>query len=161
MTATASPRPPRPVPGPARAYHFPKFEKTSLGNGLVVVVAPIPRLPIATVLAVVDAGAVWDSSGREGLAQLVAKLMLEGAGALDGAELAEAFERLGATIESSADWDAAVFSMTVTSTRLAPAFALFADVLRRPGFREREIERLKAERLAELRDADHGGNALS
>jgi zinc protease len=110
----------------------------------------MPRLPIATVLAVTDAGAVWDIRAREGLAQLVAKLLPEGAGQLEGAELAEAFERLGATIESSADWDAAVVSTTVTSEHLAPAFALFSDVLRRPVFREREIERLKAERLADL-----------
>lgn len=150
MSAAVSTRPPRPVPGPAREYHFPSFERLALGNGLAVVVASIPRLPIATVLAVTDAGAVWDSPGREGLAQLVAKLMPEGAGSLEGAELAEAFERLGATMESSADWDAAEFSMTVTSTHLAPAFALFADILRRPLFREREIDRLKAERLAEL-----------
>jgi zinc protease len=150
VNATASARPPRPAQGPVREYHFPAAERSTLGNGLTVVVAPIPRLPIATVLAVTDAGAVWDTPGREGLAQLVAKLMPEGAGQLEGAELAEAFERLGATMESSADWDAAVFSMTVTSAHLAPAFALFADVLRHPVFREREIERLKAERLAEL-----------
>jgi len=150
VTATASPRLPRPVPGPARDYHFPTFERLLLGNKVAVLVAPMPRLPIATVLAVVDAGAGWDRPGREGLAQLVAKLLLEGAGSRDGAELADAFERLGATVESSADWDAAVLSMTVTSTHIAPAFALFADVLRHPAFPEREIERLKAERLAEL-----------
>lgn len=150
MSSVSSARPPRPVPGPAREYHFPAAERSTLENGLSVVVAPMPRLPIATVLAVTDAGAVWDTRGREGLAQLVAKLLSEGAGKLEGAELAEAFERLGATIESSADWDAAVVSTTVTSEHLAPAFALFSDVLRRPVFREREIERLKAERLAEL-----------
>lgn len=143
-------RPARPVPGPTREYHFPKSEKSKLANGLSVIVAPVPRLPIATVLAIVDAGAMWDAPGREGLAQLVAKLMLEGAGPLEGAELAEAFERLGATIESSADWDVAAVSMTVTTTHLAPAFALFTDVLRHPVFRDRELERLKAERLAEL-----------
>lgn len=150
MTAAASPRPPRPVPGPARSYHFPHVEKAELPNGLRIIVAPIPRLPIATVLAVVDAGALWDPKGREGAAPLTAKLLVEGAGKLEGVELTEHFERLGATIEAGADWDAAVISMTATSQHLRPAFALFADVVRRPLFRAREIERLKSERLSDL-----------
>jgi zinc protease len=146
----ATERPPRPVPGQARDYHFPHFERAALPNGLRLVVAPIHRLPVATVLAVVDAGALWDPTGREGTASVVAKLLLEGAGALDGADLTEQFERIGATVESGADWDAAVVSLTVTSQHLAGAVPLLADVLRRPTFRPREIDRLKGERLAEL-----------
>jgi zinc protease len=150
MTAPVAVRPPRPRSGPARDYHFPRVDRSALTSGVKIIVAPIQRLPIVTVLALVDAGADRDPGGREGLAQIVAKLLLEGAGELEGAELAEAFERLGASIESNADWDAAVVSMTITSSHLDDGFALFADVLRRPSFRERELERLKAERLAEL-----------
>ena len=150
MTPAVAPRPPRPVPGASRDYHFPRFERSSLSNQLRVVVAPIHRLPIVTVLAVVDAGALWDSKSHEGIAPLTAKLLLEGAGDLDGASLTERFEALGATIESGADWDAAVVSMTVLSHHLAKAMELFATVLRHPTFRQREVERLKAERLAEI-----------
>lgn len=150
MTGPATERSQRPVPGPPRDYRFPFFERASLPNGLRIVVAPIRRLPIATILAVVDAGALWDEPGREGSAALTAKLLLEGAGTLEGAELTERFERLGATIESGADWDASVVAMTVTSRHLTGAMDLFASVLRRPLFRPREIDRLKAERLAEL-----------
>jgi zinc protease len=115
-----------------------------------VIVAPIHRLPITTMLAVVDAGALWDAAGREGTAPLTAKLLLEGAAGLDGAELTERFEQLGATIEAGADWDASVVSMTVTSRRLFKAAELFSTVLRQPSFRPREIDRLKAERVAEI-----------
>ena len=143
-------RPARPVPGASREYHFPKFERATLSNALRVVVAPFNRLPIVTVVAVVDAGALWDQNGREGTGPLTAKLLLEGAGKLDGAELTERFEELGASIEAGADWDAALISMTVMSDRLGRAMALFASVLRQPAFRPREVERLKAERLAEI-----------
>ena len=150
MSAPVSSRAVRPVPGATREYHFPRFERARLSNGLRLIVAPIHRLPIVTVLAVVDAGALWDAAGREGTAPLTARLLLEGAGDFDGAELTERFEQLGATIEAGADWDASVVSMTVTSQRLEPAMDLFATVLRKPLFRQREIERLKAERLAEI-----------
>jgi zinc protease len=150
MTAGTAPRIPRPVPGASREYHFPRFERSSLSNRLRVIVAPIHRLPIVTVLAVVDAGALWDSRGREGTGPLTAKLLLEGVKDLDGAELTERFEELGATIDAGADWDAAVISMTVMSQHLSRAMELFALVLRQPAFRQREVERLKAERLAEI-----------
>jgi zinc protease len=40
--------------------------------------------------------------------------------------------------------------MTAVSSRLGEAFRLFADVLVRPAFPEREVERLKQERVAEI-----------
>ena len=68
----------------------------------------------------------------------------------DGAELAEKFEQLGTSLESGADWDSAVLKITVLSEKLEKALELLGEVLTEPTFPEREIERLKAERLAEL-----------
>ena len=79
-----------------------------------------------------------------------AKLMLEGTQKSDGAELTERFERLGATIDAQADWDAAAFTMTALAEHLPAAFDLLGEVLRTPAFRPREVARLKAERIAEL-----------
>jgi hypothetical protein len=56
----------RPLPVRPRAYHFPAFERRTLANGLRLVVAPVPKLPVVTVLALVDAGAVCDPRGRRG-----------------------------------------------------------------------------------------------
>ncbi len=150
---TAAPtvsRSPRPVPGAPREYSFPRFERRVLANDMRLVVAHVPKLPLATVVVLLDAGAICDAEGAEGTAQLTAKMLLEGTESLDGAELAEAFERLGASIESNADWDAAAITMTTLVEHLPGAFDLLRDVLLQPAFRVREIERLKAERLAEL-----------
>ena len=147
MTATA---PLRPTPGPTRSYHFPPFERLTLPNGLAVVVASAPKLPVVTVLALVDAGAIADSRGQEGIAQLTAQALAEGTERSNGSQLADRFERLGTALDSSADWDSSVVRITVTSDRLPEAIGLLAEVLRTPTFPEREIERLKQERLAEL-----------
>ena len=140
----------RPSPSAPRDYHFPLFERRALSNGLRLIVATVPKLPIVTVAAIFDAGAICDPDGREGLAELAAKLLLEGTTTSDGAELIDRFERLGASVDASADWDSAVVTMTALSENLAPAFAILGEVLRMPAFREREVERLKSERLAEL-----------
>ena len=115
-----------------------------------LVVAPVRKLPIATAVALMDAGAVCDTRGQEGIAALTAELLLEGTGTMSGAELVDRFERLGASVESSADWDGAAVTLTALREHLGPAVALLGDVLRKPAFPHREVERLKAERLAEL-----------
>jgi zinc protease len=151
MTASAKPDTgSRPKPGAPRTYHFPRFERHALANGLRLVVAPVTKLPIATVILVAEAGATADPAGREGLAQLTARSLLEGTTRSDGAQLTERFERIGAAVDAGASWDSAVVRMTVLSSRLAEALALFGETVLEPAFPEREVERLKGERLAEL-----------
>jgi zinc protease len=64
--------------------------------------------------------------------------------------LAEQFEQLGTSLESGADWDSAVIKITTLSDKLEEATQLLGEVISSPVFPEREIERLKAERLAEI-----------
>jgi predicted Zn-dependent peptidase len=151
MTATAAEsRLARPGAAPARPYHFPRFERRVLPNGLRLIIAPIPKLPIVTIAALAEAGAVGDPPTQAGLAQLTAKLLLEGTTAADGTAITDRFERLGASIDSHADWDIAAVTVTTLTDKLYESFALLGEVLRAPAFSEREVERLKAERLAEL-----------
>ena len=149
MTAPASPAA-RPQPAAPRPYHFPQFERRRLANGLELVVAPVRKLPIVSVVALVEAGAVCDAQDREGIARLTASLLLEGTLTNTGAELTDRFERLGASVVAATDWDGVAVTLTALTDHLAPAMALLAEVLRTPAFAEREVERLKAERLAEL-----------
>jgi zinc protease len=115
-----------------------------------LVVARVPKLPLATVLMVMEAGATTDPGGRDGLGQLTARLLPEGTARSAGAEFAERLERLGASVEAHADWDVAVARVTVLTEHLDAAMALFGEMLREPAFPAREVERLKAERIAEL-----------
>ena len=139
----------RPMPGPPREYHFPRFEQHTLPNGLTVIVAPVRKLPVVSIVAVIDASAVDDPEGLEGVAELTAQALREGTTSRDGMKLALDLEALGTSIEAGADWDRTVASMTVLKDKLTPAFDIFSEVLQSPAFAEADIERLKAERLAE------------
>lgn len=155
-TTNATPRTPaspptaRPAPAAPRSYHFPRFEQRRLANGLRLVVAPVTKLPLVTAVALVEAGATQEPEGKEGVATLTAQMLLEGAAGLDGAALADRFERIGASVEAYADWDVAAVTLSAKSTRLPEALALVRDLLRAPTFPERELARLRDERLAEL-----------
>ncbi len=110
---------------------------------------------------VVDTGSSDDSPGKEGIARLTAKALLEGSRNYDGAELAEKFEQLGTSLESGADWDSTFIKITVLSERLDAALRLLGEVLTTPVFPEREVERLKAERLAEILQIETEPRALA
>ena len=139
----------RPTPGPAREYHFPALTRTRLANGITVIVARVPKLPLVSVATVIDCTALADPHGKEGLAELTAQSLREGARARNGIHLALDLEKLGTSLETGADWDSTVASMTVLKANLDRAFGIFAETLTSPAFREADIERLKAERLAE------------
>jgi zinc protease len=140
----------RPKSGPTRRYRFPEFHDEVLPSGIRLVTAPVAKLPLVTVLVIVDAGSVNEPRGKEGIASLTAAGLLEGTTQFDGAELAEKFEQLGTSLESGADWDSAFVKITTLSERLEEATRLLGEVISSPVFPEREIERLKAERLAEI-----------
>lgn len=139
----------RPEPGSAREYHFPQFVRDRLENGLNVIVAKVAKLPIVSVVAVVEATALSEEKGKEGTAELTAQALREGTTSRNGMELALALEKLGTSLEAGADWDRTVASMTVLKNHLPEAFQIFAEVLTSPAFNEQDVERLKSERLAE------------
>ncbi|GAB1343285.1 M16 family metallopeptidase [Gemmatimonas sp.] len=150
MTATMPVAPPRPGPGAPRPYRFPNFETRILSNGLRVMVARVPAYPVVTTLAVVEAGATRDPRDYEGMAQLVTRGLSEGTRNMNALELTTRLEMLGTTLDTGADWDSAIVQLTALSSRVEDALAVLAEVLRYPAFPEHELERLRAERRADL-----------
>lgn len=140
----------RPAPGPVRPYQFPRFERRTLANGMRLLLAPMHALPVVTVHVLLDAGATRDPAGREGVALLAAELLAEGTRRLDGAALVDRFEQLGTALATGADWDSAWCESTVLGPRLDALLTLLADVVRAPAFAPREVDRLAAQRQAEL-----------
>ena len=141
---------PKPQPGPPRAYRFPQFDRRTLANGIRILIAPVAKLPLVSVLALVEAGASSEPAGKQGVAALTARLLLEGAAGMDGTGLADRFEQSGASIDAHGDWDVATISLTVLSERLPEALPLVRDLICEPTFPEREVQRLKEQRLSDL-----------
>ena len=140
----------RPTPSAARSYAFPQFTSHTLPSGLRVVVAPVRKLPLVTVLALVDAGSASDPADQEGVAQLTASLLTEGTGNLTGSALAEAVELMGSTLDAGADWDSSVMKLTALTSHLPKAIDVLARVLTEPSLPDDEFQRLRAERMADL-----------
>lgn len=143
----------RPQPGVPRPYTFPPFERTRLDNGLAVISVDLPARPLLAGVLIALGGAGDDPVTEAGATVLMARALSEGTDNYDAIELVEATERLGASLHAEAGWDALSVSVDVPGERFPAALDLLAEVMARPTFPERDVERLRDERLNDLLQA--------
>lgn len=149
MTATID-RSIAPQPTEPRPYHFPQITRTTLPNGLRVLVAENHNAPLVSMRALVRSGADHDSAKTAGLASIAADMLDEGAGDRDAIRIAEDVGTLGGALGTGADWDASYISLDVLSRNTEASIAIFGDVTARPTLPPDELERVRAERLNDL-----------
>lgn len=150
MTAPALDRTRPPGPGPLRPFHFPPVHRSRLSNGMEVLVAEKHDFPVATLDLMLPSGGLAEPEDRGGTASLAAGLLESGAGERDAAGIAEAVDALGLALESGISWDSSLAGFTALTSRLEAGMEILADLVRRPTFPEREVERIRGERLAAL-----------
>ena len=139
-----------PAPGPLRPFHFPDVQRRSLSNGLGVMVAENHAFPLATIDVMFPSGGLAEPEARAGTASLAAGLLESGAGGRSATEIAEAVDALGLAFESGVSWDTSLAGFTALTSRLEAGMEILADLVLRPAFPEREVERIRDERLAAL-----------
>jgi hypothetical protein len=115
-----------------------------------VVYAHRAAVPVTRVLMSFDAGAAADPDGKLGTQSLTLSLLKEGTTSLTSTQIAEAGERLGATIGTGASADRTYLLVSSPSPNLGGSLDLFADVVRHPAFAPAEVERLRASLLTNI-----------
>jgi zinc protease len=125
-----------------------------LPNGLRLLVAERPGLPIVIARAVVEAGAVLDPPDKPGLAHLTAALLARGSAGRSAAEVDRAIEFVGGSLEGEGGRDASELTLAVLRKDLALGLDLLADALARPAFPDDEFERRREEARAAIRRSD-------
>ncbi|HJT81794.1 MAG TPA: pitrilysin family protein, partial [Chthoniobacterales bacterium] len=144
------------TPPPPAAPAQPQFAQpaeTRLDNGLRVIVAQRPDLPLVAAQVVICTGAEADAPGLAGTASMTGTLLTKGTESMSAPQIAEAIESLGGDISSGAGWDASNASLLIMSNKLDIGLTILADVVLHPTFKEEEIERVRKQRLDGLRVA--------
>ena len=98
-------------------------------------------------------GASSERADLGGITVLTARALSEGTVKRDAVALIEAGERLGAELSADAGWDSFAAGVEVPRSRLGPALELLAEMSLQPSFPAAEIERLRDERLNDLKQA--------
>lgn len=143
----------RPQPGPPRDYRFPPFERAVLDSGLTVIWCHTPGRPLLAASLILPGGGASEPAEQGGVTVLTARALTEGTQRRDAIAFVEAAERLGAEIHADTTWDALVAALEVPRSRFVDALALLAEMALEPAFPEREVERLREERINDLLQA--------
>jgi zinc protease len=149
-----------PARGPAAAA--PLAHREVLPNGIVLLVAERPAVPIVAVRVLMRAGAVHDPADRAGLANLTGAVLTRGTAKRTGPELDSAIEFVGGSVEAGAGRDALTVSMTAQKKDMALGLDLVSEVVLTPTFPEGEVSRKVSEIQAAIKrsEEDPGTVAL-
>jgi zinc protease len=137
-----------PPPGPLRPFQVPAPQEFTLPNGLRVVVVRQAALPIVNGRIIVKGGALYEPAEKNGVAQLTATLLREGAAGMSGSEIAARMERLGAQFSSGANYPSAFANVTALKPVFAEALTLAARTVTSPTFPESEFTRVRTQAIA-------------
>lgn len=138
-----------PALGAAPALTVPTVRAARLPNGPALQVVEHRELPLVQVTLTLAGGGRLDND-LPGLASFTANLLDEGAGTRDANALQSELAFLGASLSTSASWDATTVSLKVARRNLEAALDLMADVVLRPTFSAAEVRRQRDLRLASL-----------
>ena len=150
-----------PAPGPLRDFSFPGVTRHALENGLPVEVARIPHLPVATAFLVLPAGEAVLPEARAGQAVLAGDALEGGTEDRSGIELAEALEGIGADLDVTTGWNATTVSLSCLADRFAEGLTLLGEMVLRPAFPTAEVERMREQHLARIRQREMDPGALA
>ncbi len=139
-----------PAAGPEPTLALPTPTRFTLDNGLTVLFARRPGVPVVAANLVVRTGSDANPAALPGLANFTAAMLDEGTTTRTAPQIADAAAQLGATLLTGSTMDASTVSTTALAKNFPAALDLLADVTLRPSFPDAEIERQRASRLASL-----------
>ena len=138
----------QPKGGSAPEINLPKPQTFTLKNGLRVVLVESHHIPVVSARLLLFAGA--DRAKQPGLADLTAALLTEGTKSFDSIALADAIDEIGSSVDAGASHDAAFVSFTSLTKHLDRTLELFTEVLTTPTFPEKELDRIRDQRLTSI-----------
>ncbi|MFA5941858.1 MAG: pitrilysin family protein [Sinimarinibacterium sp.] len=139
-----------PATGEPPALKLPGLQRATLSNGLKLVLAETHAAPIVQLSLIADAGYAADAGTKAGTAKLTLDMLDEGAGQYDALGLSARAEELGAQIAAGSTLDSSFVNLNALKAKLDPSLDLYTDVLLRPRFPPKELERLRKLQLSTI-----------
>ena len=142
-------------------FRLPGWTSARLDNGVGVHLMEIHGLPLVDFHVVTGAGAGHDPEGKEGLADFVSDLLRKGTERRTAQQIADEVDFVGGELDTEADLDATQVTAEFLSRDLETGLDLLADIIINPSFSAEEVDRLRGEKLGELRALRENPSALA
>jgi zinc protease len=139
----------------------PGVVRTTLANGLRLVVAENHTVPLVWLNWVCLGGYEWDPAELAGLAALTPPLLREGTVHRSASEITAQVDGLGANLIAGADWDAAFLNLELLSCDLAAGAELLVDMACQPQFSETTVAGMRRRQLANIQHRFRHPRALA
>ena len=140
---------------------FPSLQRATLANGTQVILAERHDIPVVQMSYQFQGGYAADPAGKQGIASFSSSLMDEGAADLDALAFADRAESLGANLGAGASLDNSSAYLSALRENLDPSVALFADMLRKPRFEQKDIDRVKGQWIAGIKQEKAQPNGMA
>ena len=128
----------------------------TLANGLRVVSVPLPHHHGTEVLVYLGVGSRHEPAGQAGISHFLEHMLFKGTSDHPSSlALERAFEAVGGSANAATDTETTCFHSRIHPDHLREGLALFASMLRRPLFRDLEVERkvILEEALSDFNEA--------
>jgi zinc protease len=129
-----------------------RIAREELSSGAALLVLENRATPTVSLYGSLRAGSYFEPKDKPGLARITAEMLKRGTRRRGKLELAGALEQVGADVEFDAD----AFAVRISARSLAQDFpalvSTLAEMLREPSFPEVELEKLKQQTVAAIRE---------
>src|SRR5450755_4117969 len=137
-----------PPPGSAMSLKLPPLQKSTLSNGLKIVLAERHTAPVVNFTLLVDSGYSADSSNTTGTASFEQRMLEEGTPTRDSLKIGEELESLSANFNAAANLDYSVVNLNTLKSTMDKSLDIYTDLILHPAFPQKEFVRLQKERIA-------------
>ncbi len=128
--------------------------RTTLNNGLVLLVKQNPHNPSVTIRGRIRAGALYDTDDTAGLAHLTTAALQRGTRKRSFQQLNEELDRFGMSFGVGSGMESIGFSGKCLNEDFDRLLDIASDVLRNPTFPREEVDKLRNEIVTDLKEAD-------
>lgn len=130
---------------------FPDIQRTTLKNGMKIVLAQRKGIPTVAADLLFDAGYASDQFAKTGTANLALNLMDEGTQTMNALQISDKLQSIGTSINTSSDLDASYVRMDALKVSFDESLDVFADVVLNPAFSQNEFSRLQQEQINDIK----------
>jgi predicted Zn-dependent peptidase len=121
---------------------MPEYLIDTLPNGLRLVSVEMPHLHNAELVCYIGTGGRAETKDLAGISHFLEHMLFRGAGRFPNSRALEgAFEAIGGAVNASTDAESTCFHSRIHPAHAAAGIEIFAEMLRKPLFKDLEIER--------------------
>ncbi|MFN8008209.1 MAG: pitrilysin family protein [Terriglobia bacterium] len=134
---------------------FFKMERQKLASGATLIALENRASPMVTVCAVIRTGAASDLEGREGTAMFVGRMLDHGLTVHGGTRVLDNLAKNQARLDVETGYLATTITLEGPSSSVTELIQLLSDLIQGAIFTQFQMESVRAELLAEVREADY------